>query len=43
MSIGRKAPQSESTRAELVAVARHLFAERGYADTPTEELVACAG
>jgi AcrR family transcriptional regulator len=43
MSTGRKALQSESTRAELVAVARRLFAERGYADTPTEELVREAG
>jgi AcrR family transcriptional regulator len=43
MSTGRKAQQSESTRAELVAVARRLFAERGYADTPTEELVREAG
>ena len=43
MSTGRKAEQSESTRAELVAVARRLFAERGYADTPTEELVRAAG
>jgi AcrR family transcriptional regulator len=39
----RKAVQSESTRAELVAVARRLFAERGYADTATEELVREAG
>jgi AcrR family transcriptional regulator len=43
MSTGRKAQQSESTRAELVAVARRLFAERGYANTPTEELVRQAG
>ena len=43
MSIGRKAQQSESTRAELIAVARKMFAERGYADTPTEELVQAAG
>ena len=43
MSTGRKAEQSESTRAELVSVARRLFAERGYADTPTEELVRAAG
>jgi AcrR family transcriptional regulator len=43
MSTGRKAQQSESTRAELVAVARRLFADRGYADTPTEELVREAG
>jgi AcrR family transcriptional regulator len=43
MSTSRKALQSESTRTELVAVARRLFAERGYADTPTEELVREAG
>jgi AcrR family transcriptional regulator len=43
MSTGRKAQQSESTRAELVAVARRLFAERGFAATPTEELVREAG
>jgi AcrR family transcriptional regulator len=43
MSTGKKAQQSESTRAELIAVARRLFAERGFADTPTEELVREAG
>ena len=35
----RKAAQSEATRAELTAVARRLFAERGYANTATEDLV----
>jgi AcrR family transcriptional regulator len=39
----RKAAQSQSTRAELVAVARKLFAERGYAGTSTEEIVRTAG
>jgi AcrR family transcriptional regulator len=39
----RKAAQSEATRAELIAVARRLFAERGYANTSTEELVREAG
>ena len=43
MSTGKKAQQSETTRAELVAVARRLFSERGYAETPTEELVRQAG
>lgn len=43
MSTGRKALQSEATRGELIAVARRLFAERGYADVPTEELVRTAG
>ena len=43
MSTGRKAEQAESTRAELVAVARRLFADRGYAATPTEDLVRAAG
>lgn len=38
-----KAAQSKATRAELVAVARKLFTERGYANTPTEELVHAAG
>jgi AcrR family transcriptional regulator len=35
----RKAEQSEATRAELVQVARELFAERGYAGVGTEEIV----
>jgi len=43
MSTGRKAQQSESTQAELVAVGRRLFAERGYAATPLEDLVREAG
>jgi AcrR family transcriptional regulator len=40
---GRKAEQSDRTRAALVAVARQLFAERGYAGTSTEEIVHAAG
>src|SRR5882757_7124899 len=38
-----KAEQSEATRAALVAVARALFAERGYAAVGTEEIVRTAG
>jgi len=40
---GRKAEQSEATRGALLKVARDLFGERGYADTPTEEIVQRAG
>ena len=39
----RKAEQSEATRAALIAAGRRLFAERGFADTPTEEIVQTAG
>lgn len=39
----RREGQSEATRAALIAVARSLFAERGYAATPTEEVVRRAG
>src|SRR3954466_3462062 len=35
----RKAEQAEATRARLIQVARDLFAERGYADVGTEEIV----
>jgi len=35
----RKAEQSEATRLALIAVARELFAERGYAGVGTEEIV----
>jgi AcrR family transcriptional regulator len=38
-----KAQQSEATRAALVAAARPLFAERGYAGGGTEEIVRTAG
>lgn len=39
----RKALQSEATRKQLIAVARELFAERGYAGTAMEEVVRRAG
>jgi AcrR family transcriptional regulator len=39
----RKAAQSEATRAALLAVARSLFADRGYARVSTEEIVRRAG
>jgi AcrR family transcriptional regulator len=39
----RKAEQSEATRAALVAAARELFTERGYAGVATEEIVQRAG
>lgn len=35
--------RSASTRGALLAAARRLFAERGYAATPREEIVAAAG
>lgn len=38
-----KAEQSEATRAALVDAAERLFAERGFADTPTEVVVQAAG
>jgi AcrR family transcriptional regulator len=38
-----KAEQSEATRAALVGAAERLFAERGFADTPTEVVVQAAG
>lgn len=34
--------RSRATRAALLAAARRLFAERGYADVPTDEIVAAA-
>lgn len=41
--MGVKAERSDATRSELVAVARRLFAERGYAGVGTEEIVRAAG
>src|SRR6476619_1361574 len=38
-----KAAQSEATRAKLLAAARELFGERGYAAVGTEEVVRAAG
>src|SRR4051812_4771201 len=38
-----KAEQTERTRAALIAAGRALFADRGFADTSTEELVRAAG
>jgi AcrR family transcriptional regulator len=39
----RKAEQSDATRSALLAVARELFTERGYAATPTTEIADRAG
>jgi AcrR family transcriptional regulator len=42
-AVSAKAAQSEATRAALIATARGLFAERGYAGVGTEEIVRTAG
>ncbi|MGH2808165.1 MAG: TetR/AcrR family transcriptional regulator [Actinomycetota bacterium] len=39
----RQVERSEATRAALVTAARDLFAERGFGDTATEDIVAAAG
>jgi AcrR family transcriptional regulator len=39
----RKTEQAEATQAALIAAARKLFAKRGYAAVPTEEIVQLAG
>ena len=39
----KRVAQGDATRAALVAAARELFGEQGYADTSTDEIVARAG
>ena len=41
--MGRQAERTEATRTALIDAARALFAERGYADVPAEEIVRAAG
>ena len=43
MSSRTQAERSETTRTALIEAARRLFAERGYADVGTEEIVRAAG
>lgn len=43
VGVNRKVEQGEETRAHLVAVARSLFAERGFAGVATTEIVERAG
>src|SRR5438093_11516020 len=39
----RQAARSQATRVKLIAAARELFAQRGYAAVGTEEIVRAAG
>ncbi len=41
--VRRTADEAERTREAIVGAARELFANRGYAATPTEDVVAAAG
>src|ERR1700737_2889056 len=41
-SVNRRVEQGAATRATLIAVARRLFTEKGYAATSTEEIVQTA-
>ena len=43
MSSRTQSERSEATRGALIDAARPLFAERGYADVGTEEIVRAAG
>jgi AcrR family transcriptional regulator len=43
MSSRTQAERTEATRGALIAAARRLFAQRGYADVGTEEIVRAAG
>jgi len=43
MSSRTQAERSEATRAALIGAGRRLFAQRGYADVGTEEIVRAAG